>query len=305
MALLPAFAVDGGRVPASMLRMTAWVATSGASGVVTPEDFKVQALPTPGGAVSINAGGAVIPTRYGNSTTQQSYAVANDQAFNLTIPAAGAAGRTEYVIIKINDPQYTGQTPSDPLTNTYCEVLTVASLPTTYPYLALAKIVLPANTATVTNAMITDMRSLAMPRRQRDTVDTLVTSGHQNLTTSGFMDFPTESKISVQVPSWATKAIIRCDLLDAYTVVGPVDGRFVLMLGAQPAYSAERRYDEIWTGSSQRKDYTIVAAFNIPESYRGTSRNLSIRGRRTAGTGNIRADNNTQVVYDIEFLESI
>ena len=287
-----------------MLRMTAWVATSGASGVVTAEDFKVQALPTPGGAVSINAGGAVIPTRYGNSTTQQSYVVANDQAFNLSIPAAGAAGRTDYVIIKIEDPQYTGQTPENPQDALYCEVVTVATLPTTYPYVALAKLVLPANTATITNSMITDMRKVANPRRQRDTIITSATSGElHDLTSSQFIDYPNGTPINVAVPSWASKAIVRADLLETIVYSASSDGEMVLMLGGLPAYTTSRRYDEVYTGSTFRTDHGIVAAFNIPANMRGATHPLRIRARRKAGTGALRADGKTQVVWDVEFIE--
>lgn len=302
MALLPALAVDGARVPGSMLRMFAWVATSGAAGVVTPEDFKVSALPTPGGAVSINAGGAVIPTRFGNATKQQSYIVANDQAFNLTVPAAGAAGRTDYVIVTISDPEYTGQVPTDPLDALYCEVVRVSSLPAGVPYLALARINMPANTATITDAMITDMREVAVPRRQRDTLERVVTSP-QNLTGTTYVDFPSQSSIQVSIPEWASKAIIRCDLLETITQTNNVDGEMVLMLGNQPAYTNARRFDEVWAGSTARQDHTIVASFTIPQAMRGTSQPLRIRARKIGGSGLLRADTYTQVIYDVEFLE--
>lgn len=287
-----------------MLRMGSWVATSGAAGVVTATDFKVQALPTPGAAVTINAGGAVIPTRYGNSTTQQSYTVANDQAFNLSIAATGAAGRTEYVIIKIEDPQYAGQAPENPLDALYCDVVTVATLPTTYPYLALARLNIPANTSTITNSMITDLRKIAVPRRQRDTVIATTTAGqHHDLTSSAFIDFPNGTAVNVEIPSWASKAIIRADLLETYTMTASIDGQMVLMLGNQPAYTTGRRFDEVWTGETQRQDHGIVAAFTIPASMRGTTQNLRIRARRLNGTGALRADGHTQVVWDIEFIE--
>lgn len=304
MALLPAAFIDGGRVPASMLRMLSYVSTGGREGVVAPLDFKVQALPTPAGAVSINAGGAIIPTRFGNSTQQQSYAVANDQAFNLTITASGAGGRTDYVILRISDPQYSGQVPADPQNALYCEVVTVSALPTTYPYIALAKIVLPASTATVTNAMITDLRKLVQPRSERVTYDKNI-SASQDLNGSAFVDFPATAALSVAVPSWATKAIIRCDLLETLVMTASSDGEMVLMLGNQPAYSSARRYDEVYGGSSARVDHTIISTFTIPEALRGTNQSLRIRARRLNGTGILRSDANSQVFYDVEFIETI
>lgn len=319
MALLPVYAVDGGRVPASMLRMMAWVSTGGASGIVTPNDFKVRALATPGGAVSINAGGAVIPTRFGNSTKQQSYVVANDQAFNVNIPAAGAAGRTDYVILRVSDPQYSGQTPPDPLNALYCEVVTVASLPTNYPFIPLAKIVLPANTATITNAMITDLRQMANPRTKRELrvlnlpigqVEKLTDNRAYPVGTT-WPQQATDNWGPIDIPEWATRMKIIMTWASVRVPAGNATGHVWVQVGltANPdkVITQATAYDTL--GLTQYSRDTLINADEvaIPAALRGTAQRFYPRGSNmSANQGSapqLEVVSTTAMVLEVEFME--
>src|SRR5690606_8349644 len=112
MALLPAYAVDGGTLPAEMLRMVAYNLSGGANGIAQPGDLRVTPLPTPGGGVMIAPGGALMRTRFAGASAQQTYAAMNDSSEMLTIPATDSGGsRTDYIILRIDDPDYTGQEP--------------------------------------------------------------------------------------------------------------------------------------------------------------------------------------------------
>lgn len=301
MALLPAFAIDGGRVPASMLRMFAWVATNGAEGVVTFDDFKVQALPTPGSNVSINAGGAVIPTRFGNATSQQSYIVANDQAFNLPIAAAGAAGRTEFVILRTMDPQYSGQVPSDPENALYCEVTTVSSLPNTYPYIPLARIVLPANTSTITNSMITDLRKLAMPRRQMEvgfhypTTWTEITSSTNQ----------TIGSLTFNVPKWATHMKVKGDFASMAVQGGLIQGTLTIGAFGQDAQVSTYKTESNGPGSTQRYSTVVGGTWAVPSASRGGTVTITFKGRLTGSwNGGVSGyDSGTTLAALVEFEE--
>lgn len=305
MALLPAYAVDGGRVPARMLRTVAWAATSGANGIVQPGDLKVVPLATPGAGVQIMPGGALLTMRYTAATPQQTYAVVNDAAETLAIPATGSgSGRTDYIILRVDDPEFGGQQPPDPLTATYARferVSSITNLP--YPHVVLARIQIPASTATITAGMIFDLRRVAVPRRERS-LRLLNVTDPLNLTSSSFINWPSESAIQVRIPEWATHAQIRADVLEAlHTGNADTDGELVLMLGSIPAYTDARRFDEVWSGSTARVDEPVVSLFEIPENVRGTTQNLRVRARRLNGSGYLRADAYTQVVYDIEFTE--
>lgn len=299
MTRLPAFAVDGAWATGRLLRTVAYAATSGQVGVVTPSSMKVVAS---GAAVSIAPGAAVAPTRYTASPSYNSYVLTADAAESLAIPATGSGGgATRYIIARVDDPEFGGQGDPSGVFWRYVQVSSITNL--AYPFVPLAKISQPASTTTITDAMITDLRQVATPRRKRDTY-TMPVTGTQDLNSSQYVDFPSSGNINVMVPTWATKAIVRCDLLELLVSGGASDGHLTLLLSGQPAYSSERRYDvEIGSGGGSRIDQTIVSGFTIPTSYLGTERLLRVRGRRLNGSGILRADAYSQVVWDVEFIE--
>ena len=307
MTLLPAFAIDGGRVPASMLRQVAWVATSGAGGVVQPRDFKVTALTTPAAFVNIGPGGAVIPTRYINSTSQQSYVVANDWTYSIDVPPAGASSRRVYVILRINDPQYAGQVPADPETATYCEVVTVSSLPTSYPFIALARIDIPANTAAITNAMITDLRNVANPRKIRTVTPYNLTGADVDpLNASTDEVWPSTGGIDVDIPEWATYANVVVTWAQAKvpagcTQYGVLYGRFDTGNMVKDTGSVGFRAEA--PPNMTRETYVMGGRPSIPEAMRGRTGKFYPRANPNGGTGRLEMDANSSLVVDIEFIE--
>lgn len=299
MTLLPAFAVEGAQASGAMLRTVSYAGTAGQTGIVNPGSFKVTAS---GGSVKVAPGAAVAATRYAGSPSYNSYTMMSTSVETIPIPATGSGGgATRYIIARIDDPEHGGQVDETGIFWRLEQVGSITGL--AFPFVPLAKIVQPASTATITNAMIEDLRKVAVPRRDRFPV-TIENAAVQNLTSSTYVDWPSSSNISVAIPEWASEAIVRCDILEAlHTNSANTDGKMTLMLGSQPAYTSERRYDAVWAGSTSRTDHTIVSAFQIPEDMRGTTQPLRVRGRRLNGTGYLRADTYTQVVYDIEFLE--
>jgi hypothetical protein len=207
--------------------------------------------------------------------------------------------------LKVSDPQYSGQVPEDPENAIYAEVMRGTSVSGLGPYILLAKIVMPANATTVTSAMITDLRSVAQPRRERNTSIVDIGATTYDLTSATFVDWPGANggAASFPVPEWATKAIVRCDILEVLVRTANNDGELVLTFGGQPAYTTARRYDEIYNGATSRVDQVIVAEFAIPEAMRGTAQTIKVRARRKAGTGSLRSDAYTTVVWDVEFIE--
>lgn len=298
MSRLPAFAVDGAWATGQTLRTVAYAATSGQVGVIAPDAMRV----TPNGsAVNIGPGAAVAPTRYVSSPSFNSYILTSTSTEQVSIPATGSGGgATRYIIARVDDPEFGGQGDPYAIFWRYEMVSSITNL--AYPFVPLAKIVQPASTTTITSGMITDLRQVANPRRRRDTYERNV-EGHRDLTSQTFVDWPPESSIDIYVPEWATRAIVRCDLLEIMLRDANADGRFVLMLGGQPAYTGERRWDEVWKGTTERTDATIVSSFTITDDMRDKTWPLRIRARRLNGTGYLRADGHTQVIYDVEFIE--
>lgn len=299
MARLPAFAVEGAMATGRLLRTVAYAATAGQTGIISPDSWKVTAN---GAAVQIAAGSAVAATRYVSSPSYNSYVLVSDSAESVSIPATGSgSGATRYIIARVDDPEHGGQ--ADP-TKTYwsfAQVGSITALP--YPFVPLAKITQPASTSTITQAMIEDLRSIAVPRRRRE-LELVKCAAVTNLTSSTYIDYPSDGGVTVDVPLWATRAIVKSDLLEVLLAGGNSDGHLTMTLGNQPAYTTERRYDEVYGGSTSRIDLAVASSFQITPEMRGTSQRLRLRGRRSGGSGNLRADSYTQVVWDYEFIEA-
>lgn len=316
MTFLPAFAVDGGRIPAQMLRMVAWVATSGATGIVSPNDLRVQALPTPAGSVNILPGGAIIATKFTNSSQTQSYAVANDAAVSFDITATGSgSGRTDYLIVRIDDPQYAGQVPSNPLDALYCRPVVVSSIDNlTYPFVPLAKIVLPASTATVTNAMITDLRKVANPR----TLDVLrpipVITGDTGLVlnnkTTGEWFPNNPGPQAIDIPTWATRAQIECEWLFVQHTGGNENGKCWVEYGPFVSGSRMERstqqfaWDAGGNDETRRTNWKVADDVYIPANYRGTTQSFVPEASRSSvSVGTTQMDAYSGMCMRVRFLE--
>lgn len=311
MALLPAYAVDGGRGPAFMFRTALWASTSGANGIVLPWDLRVSALATPGGSVNVGPGGALI-SAYSTSSRAQSYAVYNDATMQVAIPATGSgAGRTDYLILRVDDWHYTGaQAPANPLDALYCSVQRVSSLTgITYPYVPLAKIVIPASTGTITNAMITDLRQVAVPMQHRVLrVNATLKPETETLTSTNREYFPNAGgQQLVDIPSWATRVVVRADWLSLYLPAGNSTGNVWVGFGDWDGtkFDIESRrfaYNNPQSGGDVRTAVTVVDDLYVPAKYRGrTNVTFQMWGQRTAGTG-AKVDQMSGSSLDLLFL---
>lgn len=162
---------NGALNPVEGARMTTFAAAHYARGVLAPPDMMVTALPVPGTAVRVRTGGCLSPNDFlkNSSYGTQSYIGREMSYTDFDIPATGSGGgATRYLIWRVDDHQYAGQAPADVKNGPYNRYVLVGSDPYTsppnYPHVPLAKITQPANTATITNSMITDIREVAMPQ---------------------------------------------------------------------------------------------------------------------------------------------
>src|SRR5690606_29869039 len=207
--LQPAWAVQGGQASATVARALTFAVSGGryGGGIAEAEHLRVVANGTSN--VTVEAGAAIIPSRYSGDGVYSSYAVVNDGPIPLAVPATpSGSGATRYVIARIDDPNFGGTEPPNRATAAFSKVDLVGSITgLPYPFIALAKITQPASTSAITQAMITDLRKVANPRRMRDTYDKVVT-GTQDLTSASFVDWPSAGNLSLEIPEWATKAIV-------------------------------------------------------------------------------------------------
>lgn len=323
MTFEPVWAVEGGRADAASARRLAWAATSGASGVTLPLDLKVSAYAVPGAGVNIGVGGGVVESTYAGAGACESYQFANDATTQLSVPGGLPSVTTYYVIVRVDDFHYNqSPAPADPLTYNYVkpDVVTSGALSSvTDPYILLAKIVLPANTAAITNAMITDLRTVANPREQTviRPITAVATDTNMNLVSADPTGeiFPghgydTIGPQVVSIPTWATKVQIQCTWLGLYYPNTNPFGRYWVEWGPSTGSNTRAistdtfRFDAPQAGVS-RAIWIAAAEQYIPASYRGTDQTFVPKARYDSDASHrgVFMDYMSGMVWTIRFLE--
>lgn len=313
----------GVRHSAETVRLGLYASTGGAEGVAGVSDLKVQAQAVPNGTVRVLTGGALLLNRYAGGSNQ-SYALRNATATDVTVtPTGSGGGRTDLVVARILDTQYEGTPPADVNAFEYSRIVTIQGVPagtTTakelnlgYPAIALAKITLPASTGTVTAAMITDLRRVAIPRRDR-AMSTVFPTGKWQLGTGqqipagayGTWPLKDAQRMSVYVPEWATRVDILVHLSgvvyaksnDSNQTAAAVRTTFGTTTPGESGILAQDGDD-----AGSRMHYTVIGTHLIPSAMRGTTQLLGVQGNKTVGTGRWYGDDQTSVVLDWEFSE--
>lgn len=313
--------IGGGAVhDPSIARTLSFAATSGTSGIVQPPDLRVSALATPSGVVRIAGGTAVILGDYPSQTTQ-SYIARNDGVEDVAIPATSNSSRSDLVILRIDDPEFSGTTPADVTTYEYARFERVPNVGANaesaeayvdYPHITLARIDIPALTGAITNAMVTDLRKMANPRRARRLYTHSGTPGSSETLTStdnvNGQTFPAGmSGATVAIPSWARSAVIRYDLAN---IVGPASGgaNFVgwawLMLGTQQVALAP--LDRPTTNDDMRLSTVGATTLTLPAGYAGTTKTLTPKAYLISSSASAARPwyyEYSSVIVDIEFIE--
>jgi hypothetical protein len=319
----PWFVGGGAQHSPEVARALAYAGTRGSEGIAGVADLKVTAQSVPNGTVAVAPGGALLLNRYPGGTGQ-SYSLRNATTTNVTVtPTGSSSGRTDLVIARVLDPQYEGAAPADPTNFQYAYptiiqgvpsgTLTAKELNLGYPAVALAKITLPASTGTVTSGMITDLRRVAQPRRDRAMVTVFPTGDWSNSTaqqipTGSYGSWPITSaqRPSVLVPDWATRVDIVAHLSgvvyvkssdNSQTTAGIRTG-FGSTLPAQNGIIVQDGTD-----AGGRFHYTVIGTHIIDSTMRGTYQYINIQGNKSSGTGRWYGDYQTSVVIDWEFSE--
>lgn len=328
-----AWAIDGALSTSALARREAY-ANGGGEGVVLKDDLKVTQLSTPGVGVQIAPGVASVLNRY-QSTINESYIVSNPTVHIIPsgqMPASNPSAKAYILAVVIGDPEFaqTGHPwmlASDPPSGeettfeyvrpTLIEVSAGAtSIPgATYPYYALARINVPANTTTITNAMITDLRKLANPRQYQrmfaspgsaytPTVRYMASGASYGNWSgdSGGGYFP-----NVDVPIWAKRAVISgrvngATIVNAHTSTA---GNLRFQLGA--VLGPDVSWNTANVAGPMRMNLEAAGEFDVT-SVAGTNVTLLIEGRQTAPASpttdqRIRLDSGSQVVIDVRFFE--
>lgn len=322
----PWFVGGGAQHSPEVARLLAYASTSGAEGIVEPASLAVKAQSTPNGTVSVRPGAAIILNRYAGGS-QQSYMLRNASSTSVPIPATtSTGGRTDAIVARVLDPQYEGAAPTDPVTFQYAQLVRVPSVSASlknieqlalpYPAVLLARVTLPASTATVTNSMITDLREVALPRREDVwRPRALATPDMETLTASPTGPgeyFPNNGGPQIiAIPKWATRAQIRCEWLGVRYAAGNAFGQMWVEYGPYLAASQRERstqkyqFDTPAATNVSRANWIVVDDVYIPASYRGTEQMFVPKAQRLGGvTNSVSLDAVSGMNVQVRFLEA-
>lgn len=312
MALMTTGYVDGSRSPAVVARMSAYASNQGARGVVEPTHLKV--IPLGGLSVGVTPGAALVAGGTTGITKFQTYTVGVDSTdgdATATVAGPTSSSRTLQVVVVVPDPEFAGvPTPTDPESAKYAELRVVSSAQEsalTIPHYRLATLVIPANVAVITAAMIQDTRRVARPKSQRDlwAYDLSTFDGSDGLGAAGGESWPDimPNNLTVDVPEWATEAKVICTFAQVLVPAGSTrEGYISARLGGLMTPSAF--YNAGNASSSSRQTFVALGTMSIPTSLRGQN-DVAVytRGSVTGGAGGyLVLDNRSAVSIDVEFV---
>lgn len=308
---VPWFIGGGAQHSPEVARLLAYASTSGAEGIVEPGDLKVSALSVPGGAVNIAPGAALIRNR-ATGGNQQTYVARNPVQDSVQIAATGGAKRSDLIVAQIEDPFMAGepwQDPADPTVGPYVFTRVIPNVPAGTTRLqdvpayggrsavVLARVDVPASTGTITAAMITDLRRMALPREHRE-VYMSGTVGDHIAKSGAWTDWNVYSP-QVFIPEWATRLDLLTTLSGVLIWEVLVDGG--VRNGVGTLLGAEQTVDVDNPTGPTRHSLTLLAGLAIPAAMRGTYQTIGMQARFGRGTMNMT--NGSQVVHDVQFSE--
>ena len=314
----------GAEHSAGLGRLVAFAASGGISGIVQPSDLRVVATtPSANGFVHIGVGAASIRNRY-SAARSESYYVRNLDVTDVAIPSSGSSARSHLLCVRVEDPQYGGQSPT-------AVGGTVKNGPYVFPYLhpdvgsnveraeeipalanlpvyAIARIDMPANATVVQQSYIKQVRVPVKPSYMpwNALQKGPATKESMLVTDTALKNWPS-NLVNVPVPAWATHADCEVQLLgmkaddqgDIDTLVdfGGVQGpAFHFDYNGAPGTAV---------GFVETMQHDTFSSFEIPVAMRGTTQVMRLKARRvfTVNRGNIWIASEAQVRFRVEFFE--
>jgi hypothetical protein len=170
----------------------------------------------------------------------------------------------------------------------------------------LARITLPPNCATVTNAMITDLRTIANPRRTRQLYTAFPGNPLNRLTyqDNQWHNWPSAAHWNISVPAWAVSAKIVTTVAGLREDSANVFAAMRQVIGTVQGQSTTIDDDQ---GAGTRRCTVVVAdTLAIPAAMRGTTQALYLQTfMSNSVTGNLGVDTGTSLITDVEFEEGV
>jgi hypothetical protein len=305
------WAVDGAIHSAEVARLLAHAATAGFSGIITPGDLKVSALAVPGSKVRVAPGGVLVPSSY-SGARQQTYVARNaTETESEAFGATSSSARSDLVVVRVEDRKYEGQplTPEQAATFQFVRTEIIRGVPSStttaealnlpYPAYALARVNIPASTATITNAMIVDLRNLASPHSLRRIFNGMGIGGLAISNEASWGTFPGYQP-TVEVPVWATHATVLGTMEGVNHVHPATVGEWRLLLGNKTDTPLYYDLSALPDSGTDRVGMTAIGNFVVTD-VAGTTQRLSAQGKRSGYSGFLATRSGTHMIFDVQF----
>lgn len=292
------WAVDGNAQNSNLARLMLLAATLGQQGVIGPLDCIVNQTAVASSGIVITQGNVVV---LGQEFTEQGtyYGENLAQDTTLTIAATGGTTRSDLIVVRAEDPTWAG-TPwggSPAAQILFPRVISnVAPGTTVAPggisAIALARIDMPASTSVVLQSYIHDVRQCA---NVQGLTQQLNFAGPGTVSNSGntgtAVQWPTGASWVVNVPSWATFAVMTWTVTELIynsgSGNGTARGNIYPVIGTSvtaPTVSTTPSLYSMTTATGTGR-HTVAGGATpaIPAAIRGTSQTIQF-AQQTDGT---------------------
>ncbi|OEJ21121.1 hypothetical protein [Streptomyces subrutilus] len=315
---VPWFVEGAAEHSSEVTRLLAYSAFGGAEGIVGPSDLRVQALSSPAAAVRVGVGACAITNRAPGGA-YQAYAARLPTADQVAVAATGVTARSDLVVARIENPHSQGESwplPNDPKAGPYVFTRIISGVPKTTTSIeqvrpgdsaiTLARIDLPPNTSSVTGAMITDLREMVQPRRERRIYPLFTANAEFLFPEDGsWHDWPNVARVNIRIPKWATRAQLVTTIGGLGLFNALVRAEVQHFLGSSIWGGSPTTIDDDQGGGARRLTQVVASTINIPPAMRGTMQPLFLKTwMSTDHTGDLRVDNRSAIVHDVEFQEA-
>lgn len=323
---VPYFVEGGAEHSAEVMRTLAYAIFGGQEGILERLDFAVRELDTPGTAVQVWPGVAPILNRAPGAFSQM-YVGRMPTATQVNItPTDSSGGRSDLVIARVENPldgSGLWSPPSEPTTGPYIFIRVIEGVPAgtksltqlsnigPFSAVPLARIDIPASTGTITDDMITDLRTIVNPAtglgpapngpgaeklwteesHTTQSADTIDPGQHT------YQNWPVVANWTVNIPEWATAVDIFAVVMNAKVINGDVWGDAMVSInGVLGGYATGFDLNLNTAHDPYRAPIFVSGTQPVPASARGTAANVKIMLKMTddsAVTGSLVADPHT------------
>lgn len=321
------WAVGGAEHSVDVGRQVSYNAADGNEGVVGGTDCEVRALDVAGTAVRVLPGAFNVLNRTPGYSAQMYMGRAIGETV-VDVAATGTGeGRSDLVVVEIMDPNLSGspyQPPVDLAFGPYVRARVISGVdPSTETVvelgqglnaIPLARLDVPASTGTITQAMITDLRTVARPHSLRDIYTYALTADeveNQTAVSASGEYWPNLARWDIRVPQWATRAKIVGAWVGVLQPPGNVWGRLWVGIGSQTepntVTTQQVRYDSPNATGNSRAYYEVAGEVRIPAEMRGRVQRVGLRAVRegqSSVSAQVAVDWASAIKLDIQWQET-